>query len=51
MRNCTDPIAKTFSALLGQVQNADVWLEQAVPHDGKASKSGTRWGWRRKYQD
>ena len=45
MRNSTNPIAKTLSALLGQVQYADVWLKQALPHDGKASKPGARWSW------
>ena len=51
MRNCTDPIAKTFSALLGQVQHADVWLKQAVFDDGQAGEPGTRWGWYCQYQD
>jgi hypothetical protein len=51
MRNCTDPFAKTFSALLGQVQNTDVWLKQVVLDDGKASKPGARWSWGGKHQD
>ena len=49
MRDCTHQIAKTTQLLQGKIRQRVLRIEQAVPHDGKATQQGTGWSWNCQY--